>query len=276
MGSTVTVRTDVLVLGAGLAGLYAALHAAGQGAAVTLATKGSLQASNSYMAQGGVAAAVGADDGFERHAADTMEVGRGLCDPGAVHTLAEEGPARIADLERMGVGDYELYGPEHFERWEKDTGLRIERGDILVIHTGYHRHYPENWTDKSQVDETKYFIRHPGPTRAFAEWVLKRGVRWIAVDAGSADHPMNTVIRRIRADEAEEAEKKLGRSLDEIFPKADYQIMHTLLFPHDIIHIENLGGQIDEVLDQKITLGCFPWRFQGGEASPCRAVAILE
>jgi kynurenine formamidase len=186
------------------------------------------------------------------------------------------GPACVVDLEKMGVGDYELYGPEHFERWEKDTGHRIERGDILVIHTGYHRYYPENWADRSQVDETKYFIRHPGPTRAFAEWVLERGVRWIAVDVGSADHPMNTVIRRIRADEAEEAEKKLGRSLDEIFPKADYQIMHTLLFPHDVIHIENLGGRIDEVLDQKITLGCFPWRFQGGEASPCRAVAILD
>jgi kynurenine formamidase len=87
---------------------------------------------------------------------------------------------------------------------------------------------------------------------------------------------MNTVIRRIRADEVEDAEKKLGKSLDEIFPKADYQIMHTLLFPHDIIHIENLGGQIDEVLDRKIQLGCFPWRFQGGEAAPCRAVAMLE
>ena len=186
------------------------------------------------------------------------------------------GPACVVDLERMGLGDYDLYGPEHFERWEKDTGHRIERGDILLIHTGYHRHYPENWADRTHVDETKYFIRHPGPSRPFAEWVLKRGVRWIAVDAGSADHPMNTVIRRIRADEAEEAEKKLGRSLDDIFPKADYQIMHTLLFPHDVIHIENLGGHIDQVLDQKVMFGCFPWRFQGGEASPCRAVAMLE
>jgi len=52
--------------------------------------------------------------------------------------------------------------------------------------------------------------------------------------------------------------------------------MHTLLFPHDVIHIENLGGELDKVLDQKITFGCFPWRFQGGEASLCRAVAILE
>jgi kynurenine formamidase len=187
------------------------------------------------------------------------------------------GTACVVDLERMGLGDYDLYGPEHFERWEKDTGLRIERDEILVIHTGYHRYYPENWANgRSEVDETKYFIRHPGPTRAFAEWVLERGIRWLAVDAGSADHPMNTVIRRIRADEAVYAEAKLGRSLDEVFPTRDYQVMHTLLFPRDVIHIENLGGDIDKVLDRKIQFGCFPWRFQGGEAAFCRAVAFLD
>jgi kynurenine formamidase len=87
---------------------------------------------------------------------------------------------------------------------------------------------------------------------------------------------MTTVIRRLRADEAEEAEAKLGRSLDEVFPKPDYQIMHTLLFPHDVVHVENLGGAIDEVLDTKITFGCFPFRFQGGEAAFCRAVAFLD
>jgi kynurenine formamidase len=186
------------------------------------------------------------------------------------------GPAAVVDLERMGIGDYELYGPEHFERWERETGCRIERGDILIIHTGYHRYYPENWSDRSEADETRYFIRHPGPTREFAEWVLDRGVRWLAVDAGSADHPMNTVIRTMRADEAEEAERKLGRPLSEIFPRADYQIMHTLLFPHDVVHIENLGGDIDRVLDRKVLFGCFPWRFQGGEAAFCRAVVFEE
>jgi kynurenine formamidase len=56
---------------------------------------------------------------------------------------------------------------------------------------------------------------------------------------------------------------KLGRSLDQIFP-------------HDVIHIENLGGAIDEVLDRRIHFGCFPWRFQGGEAALCRAVAFLD
>jgi kynurenine formamidase len=186
------------------------------------------------------------------------------------------GPACVVDLERLGVGDYELYGPEHFERFERDTGIAIERGDILVVHTGYHRYYPENWVDRSEVDEERYFLRHPGPTREFAEWVLARGVRWLAVDAGSADHPMNTVIRRMRPDEAAKAEAKLGRPLAEVLPDDDYQIMHTLLFPHDVVHIENLGGEIDRVLDRRVTFGCFPWRFQGGEAAFCRAVAFLE
>lgn len=186
------------------------------------------------------------------------------------------GPACVVDLERMGIGDYDIYGPEHFERWEGETGIEIRRGDILVIHTGYHRHYPENWADRSAVDETRYFIRHPGPTREFAEWVLERGIRWLAVDAGSGDHPMNTIIRRMRPDEAALAGQKLGRPLDELFPPPDYQIMHTLLFPHDVVHIENLGGAIDEVLDRRISFGCFPWRFQGGEAAFCRAVAFPD
>src|SRR5436190_20987833 len=103
MASAAPDRTDVLVLGAGLAGLYAALSAAGRGAEVVLATKGSLRASNSYMAQGGVAAVVAGDDSFARHANDTIAAGRGLCDPAAVEVLVAEGPSRIRDLERLGV-----------------------------------------------------------------------------------------------------------------------------------------------------------------------------
>ena len=94
---------DLLVAGAGLAGLYAALLAAAEGASVTLVTKGSLRASNSFYAQGGIAAAVGDDDSPQLHLEDTLAVGRGLCDPQAVRVLVTDAPGRIADLERLGV-----------------------------------------------------------------------------------------------------------------------------------------------------------------------------
>ncbi len=95
-------ETRVLVIGGGLAGLFTALCAAETGR-VTLVTEGTLLASNSYWAQGGVAAAVDDEDTPLLHAADTLRVGGGLNNPEAVRILSEEGPARIGDLLRLGV-----------------------------------------------------------------------------------------------------------------------------------------------------------------------------
>jgi L-aspartate oxidase len=95
--------TDLLVVGAGLAGLYAALEAARRGASAAIVTKGSIRASNSFMAQGGIAAAIGPGDDPAQHAADTMRAGRGLCDPAVVSVLVREGIDRVLDLGRFGV-----------------------------------------------------------------------------------------------------------------------------------------------------------------------------
>ncbi|HZR93063.1 MAG TPA: FAD-binding protein [Gaiellaceae bacterium] len=95
-------RTDLVVVGGGVAGMFAALCAAAD-ADVALLTKGPLLTSASYLAQGGVAAAVGADDSPELHAADTLRAGRGLCRPSAVEVLAREAPSRVADLAELGV-----------------------------------------------------------------------------------------------------------------------------------------------------------------------------
>lgn len=95
-------RCDLAVVGGGLAGLYAALCAAGE-ARVALLSKGPLAASASYLAQGGVAAALGEDDSPPLHAQDTLRAGRGLCRPSAVSILTEEAPARIVDLVELGV-----------------------------------------------------------------------------------------------------------------------------------------------------------------------------
>src|ERR1700746_3182611 len=83
--------------------MYAALQAAGAGARVVLVTKGSLRASNSFFAQGGIAAAIGPDDDPALHLDDTMRAGRGLCNPAAVRVLVTEAAARIEDLGHHGV-----------------------------------------------------------------------------------------------------------------------------------------------------------------------------
>ena len=70
-------RGDLVIVGGGVAGLYAALCVARE-AKVTLIAKGPLRTSASYLAQGGVAAALGEDDDPAEHAADTLEAGRGL------------------------------------------------------------------------------------------------------------------------------------------------------------------------------------------------------
>jgi L-aspartate oxidase len=96
-------RCDVLVVGAGVAGLSAALAAADAGGSVLVLAKASHRSSNSYAAQGGIAAAIGPDDDAALHAADTLAAGRGLCRPSAVELLTAEAPARIAELRRLGV-----------------------------------------------------------------------------------------------------------------------------------------------------------------------------
>src|SRR3974377_97524 len=72
-------QTDVTIVGAGIAGLSAALAAADEGASVTVLAKAAHTTSNSYAAQGGVAAAVGEGDDPAFHAADTLAAGRGIC-----------------------------------------------------------------------------------------------------------------------------------------------------------------------------------------------------
>jgi len=53
---------------------------------------------------------------------------------------------------------------------------------------------------------------------------------------------------------------------------------HNQLFPHNCMHIENLGGDIaaPELQNKRLNIGCFPWKFKGGEAAFCRAVAFVE
>jgi L-aspartate oxidase len=102
------VNSDYVVIGSGIAGLRAAIDLAEAGR-VTIFTKAQITESNSMYAQGGIAAAIGQNDNVEKHYADTMAAGAGLCDEQAVHVLVEEGPGEIERLLRWGA-DFEREG----------------------------------------------------------------------------------------------------------------------------------------------------------------------
>lgn len=104
------VRVQTLIIGAGVAGFRAAIEAA-NGGAVLIVTKDDLRESATAYAQGGVAAVLGVDDSPEAHRDDTLLAGQGLCDPAAVGTVVDEGPARVRELLEWG-GDFDKEGDD--------------------------------------------------------------------------------------------------------------------------------------------------------------------
>src|SRR5438067_13706005 len=91
-----------LILGAGIAGLFTALKLAPFPCVVLAGSRPGASGSSAW-AQGGIAAAMGEDDDWRSHAADTMTAGAGLCDAGTVDLVARAAPQRIADPVALGV-----------------------------------------------------------------------------------------------------------------------------------------------------------------------------
>jgi len=138
-------HVDFLVIGSGIAGLSFALKAAKHGK-VMIITKASEDESNTKYAQGGVAVVVDKSDSFEKHIADTLIAGDGLCDEKVVENVVREGPKRIQEIIEYGThfdmttaGVYDLAKEgghsEHRVLHYKDiTGFEIERALLERVH----------------------------------------------------------------------------------------------------------------------------------------------
>jgi L-aspartate oxidase len=99
-----------VIVGAGAAGLFCALHAAERGPVTLVAPAAPLGAATEW-AQGGIAAALGPDDSPELHASDTFRAGAALCDPRAVAVLVHDAPATVSELRAAGMAFDEGAGP---------------------------------------------------------------------------------------------------------------------------------------------------------------------
>src|SRR5690606_4263328 len=97
-----TIETDYLVLGSGIAGLFFALQAAEYGRVMVIRKKHPVDTATTW-AQGGIAAVIGDDDSFDEHVADTLTVGDGLCHRDIVELAVREGPACVQALAELGV-----------------------------------------------------------------------------------------------------------------------------------------------------------------------------
>jgi kynurenine formamidase len=187
------------------------------------------------------------------------------------------GPGVVVDL-RDEMDELAAYTPEMIEK-----RVEVREGDLLILHTGWHRYSQFG----ASPDEERYIHLHPGAHPRMCDWLLEKKIHIWGVDCVSTDHPMNLPIGRFlgkgmhgHCDKVRRlCEQKFGKDgMAELFPESAYQLTHNALFPHNCMHIENLGGDIDspELQNKRLTIGCFPWKFKGGEAAFARTVAFLD
>jgi L-aspartate oxidase len=179
---------EIAVVGAGGAGLYAALTAAAAGASVVLVSATPLAETASYWAQGGIAAALAVEDSFERHLADTEAAGRGLVRRSAAEVLVREAPDRVRDLERLGV------------RFDADRrgvlALGLEGGHSLrrVVHAGGSATGRRIVRQLSAlaVDERRILVLEGA--RAASAWMRDGRCEGVVLDNGGAVRARATIL----------------------------------------------------------------------------------
>jgi kynurenine formamidase len=184
-----------------------------------------------------------------------------------------------------GVGDLALdrfFGsgvvlPVPKERWGlveagdlEATGIEVHPGDIVIVDTGWHRHYS---------DSQEYFGEGPGLSLGAAEWLIEREAKLVGVDTATVDHPMATSLGRHRNGPIVAAlpgryEEIVGRKPELDFP--EWNPAHRALLHAGIPTIENVGGALDSVSGRRATFQCYPWGWSKGDACVVRLTAIFD
>jgi kynurenine formamidase len=161
---------------------------------------------------------------------------------------------------------WELVTPKDLENAEP----RIQEGDIVIVNTGWHRY----WGDSQQ-----YFAYAPGFYKEAGEWFVEKKVKAVGTDTQALDHPLGTAIGPHGSGPLlpwllEEYKAEYGRDMAQDFPL--WEPCHRLLLSNGIAGFENVGGEIDEVTGKRVTIAAFPIRWEKGDGSIVRMVAIVD
>jgi len=168
---------DFLIIGSGIAGLRAAVELAPFGRVLML-TKSDPSAGSTGYAQGGIAAAVGPDDSPERHAADTMAAGAGLCDERAVSVLVGEGPRFVNELIAWGARFDR--GPDGAPDLAREGAHSVRR--VLHAHDATGREIGRTLATRLTTSTGVVVIDHALAVQALVEDDAVAGVRFLDRD----------------------------------------------------------------------------------------------
>jgi kynurenine formamidase len=162
-------------------------------------------------------------------------------------------------------------------RWESVTAAdlakaipAVRRGDIVLIVTGWHRKYS---------DSQEYFCEAPGLSKDAAEFLVDKGVNLVGMDTAAIDHPLATslglhrngpLVRRL----PQKYTAETGRDAKQDFP--EWNPAHRILLSAGIPTIENVGGDVAEILDLRCTMHAYPWKWVDGDACVVRLMAIID
>lgn len=171
------------------------------------------------------------------------------------------------------LDEWDLITGEMLDRAAKTVPGGVKEGDIVLIHTGWHKHWG---------DSQKYFILAPGLGREAGEWFVSHKVKCIGVDQPALDHPLHTAIGDhgnagkgpIRQDWVDEYKRRTGRDHLQDFP--EWEPCHNLILKAGIMGYENVGGDIEKVVGKRFKLMGFPLRWYMGDGSIVRLVAEID
>jgi kynurenine formamidase len=163
------------------------------------------------------------------------------------------------------------------KRWElittndlAEARPAIQEGDIVVIVTGWHQKYS---------DSLEYFGESPGLSKEGAEWLVEKGCKMLAMDTPQIDHPLATSLANHRNGPTM---KRLVESyqnitgLDPVKEHPEWNIAHKTLLEAGIVTIEQVGGDVNTLLEKRATLAATPWKWEHGDACPVRLIAMVD
>ncbi len=162
----------------------------------------------------------------------------------------------------------------HLKKWDvitpevlENAKPKIEPGDWVVLNTGWHRFW--------RVKNYQYMSHYPGLYKEGAEWLVAKKIKGVAITGGALDHPCaHYPLEKNQPWLYEEYKRETGKDPNEEFPI--YEPSHYALLGNGICGIECAGGDVDLVTGRRATIAAFPIRFEEGDASIVRLVAIVE